>query len=215
MIIDMVYCSYFSSLDFFDRNEKNIEYYTVLVLLAFIINQEFINKVSDVFLTGEDLRIVLWFLAFLFLYNLLRDKKVSDKKAVNCKYMSQNNVIVSYAKLKSVYCDVLDSSKKNSDVRKILFSLMIYTNSKRSKLFRSFDYFLFNLSGSRRKLGIMQVNSNKFISDIDSINIVYRRLSKLYFKKRHGSKNIIYDVIDEYGVEADYIKYIFDIINKI
>ena len=57
MIVDVIYNSYFIESDFFDKSKRNVPYYLVLIFAGFFVNQEFINRVSQVFLTGEDLRV--------------------------------------------------------------------------------------------------------------------------------------------------------------
>ena len=54
---------------------------------------------------------------------------------------------------------------------------MIYRNSKRSKILRNYDYFMFRMNGKVRKLGIMQVETKRFISDIESIDLVYKKIN--------------------------------------
>lgn len=217
MIYDIIYNSYFIERDFFDKNEKNIEYYIVLIIVGFIVNQEFINNVTEVFLTGEDLRIVLWFLSLIFVYNFIQKKNIlSNNKEIKDKYMSTQTVLVNYAKLKHRFYDSCDFSDK--EISNIVFAIMIYENSKRSKILRNYDYFMFRLNGNKKKLGIMQVESDKFISDVESIEITYKKLEKLYNKKdsksTRNTKNKVYEVIEKYTDNPEYIKYIFDIIKK-
>jgi len=219
MVVDLIYHSYFIETDFFDRNEKNIEYYIVLILVGFFVNQEFINDVTEVFLTGEDLRIVLWFLSMIFIYNFCRDKNIfnSNHSSNDLKYMSNETVLVHYAKLKYKYYDYCDFD--NKELSNLVYAIMILENSRRSKILRDYDYFMFRLNGNKRKLGIMQVESSSFISDADSIKIVFEQLEKLYLKKNTTKgtrvKDKIYRVIDEYCLDdAAYVKYIFDIIKK-
>ncbi len=217
MIYDIIYNSYFIERDFFDKNEKNIEYYIVLIIVGFIVNQEFINNVTEVFLTGEDLRIVLWFLSLIFIYNFIQKKNIlSNNKEIKDKYMSTQTVLVNYAKLKHRFYDSCDFSDK--EISNIVFAIMIYENSKRSKILRNYDYFMFRLNGNKKKLGIMQVESDKFISDVESIEITYKKLEKLYNKKdsksTRNTKNKVYEIIEKYTDNPEYIKYIFDIIKK-
>lgn len=219
MIVDLIYHSYFIERDFFDRDEKNLEYYVVLILVGFFVNQEFINDVTEVFLTGEDLRLVLWFLSMIFVYNFCREKNIFNSTHSNddLKYMSSETVLVHYAKLKYKYYDYCDFD--NKELSNLVYAIMILENSKRSKILRDYDYFMFRLNGNTRKLGIMQVESSSFISDVDSINIVFGQLEKLYLKKDTAkgrkSKDNVYHVIDEYCQEdAAYVRYIFDIIKK-
>lgn len=221
MIIDIIYNTYFIERDFFDKNDKNILYYILLVIVGFTINQEFINNVSEVFLTGEDLRIVLWFLSFIFVYNFIKEKKILDSSSeIKDKYMSSQTVLINYAKLKHKFYD--DCSYDNRELSNIVYAIMILKNSKRSKMLRNYDYFLFRLNGNKRKLGIMQVESKKFITDSESIELTFKALEKIINKSNKtgakNSKNTKFkadDLIKSYcGEEADYVKYIFDIIKK-
>lgn len=221
MIIDIIYNTYFIERDFFDKNDKNIEYYILLIIIGFIINQEFINNVSEVFLTGEDLRIVLWFLSFIFVYNFIKEKKILDSSSeIIDKYMSSQTVLINYAKLKHKFYD--ECSHDSRELSNIVYAIMILKNSKRSKMLRNYDYFLFRLNGNKRKLGIMQVESKKFITDSESIELTFKALEKIINKSNKiGAKNSkttkfkADDLIKSYcGEEADYVKYIFDIIKK-
>lgn len=215
MITDIFYNSYVVERDFFNKDEKNIYYYILLTLIGFFINQDFINKVTKVFLTGEDLRLILWSLTMLFIYNFCREKNILTSVSKNTdKYMSVDSCLVSYAKLKHKFYDDCDFS--NREISNMIYAIMIYENSKRSKLYRKYDYFMFRLNGEKRKLGIMQVESNKFITDSESINIVYKKISKLYDKEKAKKSGDIFDIVfDKYlGEESKKVKYIFDIIKK-
>lgn len=214
LVIDVIYNSYFIEKDFFDKNENNILYYVVLVLLAFFINQTFINEVTQVFLTGEDLRILLWAFSFIFIYSMCKNRKIfSNTTSTVNNNISRNMVLVNYAKLKDKYYDECNYS--NKDISNIIYSLMIYENHKRSKILRNYDYFVFRLNGKKSKLGIMQVESNKYITDVESIELVHKKIEKIYDKKKTGKKVNIESIIKEYDKENyENIMYIFDIIKK-
>ena len=210
LITDVIYTSYFADKDFFDKNEKNVTYYIVLIVLAFFINQEFINRVSQVFLTGEDLRIVLWLLIIIFVYNFCHNKNIfSNVNTTNNKYMSKETILINYAKLKYKYGDTCSYS--NKDITNLIFSIMVYENNRRSKLLRNLDYFIFRLNGGKRKLGIMQVETSKLVTDKESIEIVYKKIDKKKVKGKINIKNCLKDYKKE---EVEYIEYIFDTIKK-
>lgn len=216
MVTDIIYNSYFIEIDFFNKDDKNMIYYTVLVIIGFIVNQEFINDVNAVFLTGEDLRIVLWFLGIIFIYNFCREKDIFNSvDNVKNKMISVDSVLVSYAKLKHKYYNDCNFSDKN--INNIIFAIMIYYNNKRSKILRDYDYFMFRLNGNSRKLSIMQIDSRKFITDKEGIDIVYNKLDKLYTKLNTGKKKSFdYNlIIDKYmDKDSEYVKYIYEIISK-
>lgn len=221
LIFDVLYDSYFTDKDFFDKTDGNIKYYIILILIGFFVNQEFINKVTQVFLTGEDLRIILWYGSFVFIYNFCKNKNIftdSVKKNNNSIVMSDENILVNYTKLKYRY----DGSFKcdNKEIINIIYAIMIFENNRRSKLLRDYDYFMFRLNGHKRKLGIMQVESSKFITDSDSIEIVVKKIDKFInksdkIKTKSKIKINYYDLIKNYDKENyDYIKHIFDVIEK-
>lgn len=220
MIFDIIYVSYFLEKDFFDREEKNVDYYLILVLIGFFINQEFFNDVSTVFLTGSDLRLILWFLVIIFLYNFIKEKEIFNNK--NCfkeKTMSVDSILTNYAKLKYQYLDYCDMDDKM--LSNVLYAIMIYRSSNRSKFLRNYDYFMFRLNGKTSKLSIMQVSTDEYITDIEGINIVKEDINKIVLNgnsvKNKTKKKLDYlKIIDSYCEnDAVYIKNIFEIIKKL
>ena len=215
LITDIIYSSYFIDQDFFDKSKGNITYYVILLIIVFIINQEFINNVEEVFLTGSDYRLIIWFLIFIFIYKFIDKYQVLKRdESVEKKYMSKESVLVSYTKLRYRYKEVC--TYKNKDIENIVYALMIFNNNKRSEILRKYDYFMFRLNGNSRKLGIMQIESKKFITDTDSIDLSYKKLEKLVGKKITSNTKIdVVDLLKNY-CKKDYIevKYIFDIIKK-
>lgn len=211
MIIDILFSSYIIDDDFFDPSEGNVKYYIILIIVGFIINQEFINNVSEVFLTGDDLRIILWTAAMLFVYNFSRNKKIfTNVNTGNNKQISINSILSNYAKFKYFYYDECDDD--NRELSNVLYAIMIYENNRRNKFMRRIDNAKYRINGGKCRLGIMQVESKKFISDIESIDIVHKKLIKIYNKKSIKSAHAA--IKDYYGYENNSVNYIFDTIKK-
>ena len=215
MLADIFYNSYILEQDFFSKEDKNIYYYILLIIIGFIINQEFINKVEEVFLTGEDLRLIIWFLVIIYLYKFSISKNIlSTNIKENTKFISKDSILISYVKLKEKYYE--ECNYDNKDISNIIYSIMIYENKKRSKLLRKIDNFNYKINGGIKKLGIMQVESKKFITDSESINITYKKITKLYDKyNKKKDKNISLKVLDDYlKEESNNVKYIYEVIKK-
>ena len=214
MLTDIFYNSYILEQDFFSKEDKNIYYYILLIIIGFIINQEFINRVEEVFLTGEDLRLIIWFLAIIYLYKFSISKNILSNNKETTKFISKDSILISYVKLKEKYYD--ECNYDNKDISNIIYSIMIYENKKRSKLLRKIDNFNYKINGGIKKLGIMQVESKKFITDSESINITYKKITKLYDKyNKKKDKNISFKVLDDYlKEESNNVKYIYEVIKK-
>ena len=214
MIFKIIYYSYFLEDDFFDKEENNVIYYVVLIILGYILNIYFINKTSYIFLSSDDLRIVIWFIMLLFLYQFFKDNEFFKKVEVNNnkKIISDQKIYVSYARMKSIYNKDINYEK---DINDILYSIMIFENYRRPKFLRSIDNFRYRFDGGVKKLGIMQVKTKKFISDLESIDIVYKKINKLYTKYTVKNKTDIKKIINDYDKDhSDEIIIIYDKISK-
>lgn len=214
LLTDIIYNTYIVDRDFFDKEKGGISYYIVLVITGFIINQEFINKVNSIFLSGKEFRIVLWLLFIVYLYNFLKNEKIFKKNISNDnKVISVNNILSNYAKFKYAYSD--DCNFDNKDIVNILFAIMIYEDNRRNKVMRNFDCLLFKLNGKKNKFGIMQIESKKFISDSESIDLAYKKILRIYnsIKTKNKDYNKVFDKY--YGYDNSDVKYIFEIIRKI
>lgn len=215
LIYEIIYVSYFLEKDFFEKNNSLLKFYIILIIIGYLLNQEFINRVDMVFLSGEDLRVILWFLAIIFIYQFIKDKELIKNKENLCEKfgMSGEGIVVSYAKLKHKYYNEIKYD--NKELVLILYSIMIFENYNRPAFLRKYDNFLFKLNGGSRKLGIMQVKSNKFISDFESIELVYKKLEKIVEKKKVKKINVD-EVINMYCKDNSvYVKNIYDCICKI
>ena len=215
MLADIFYNSYILEQDFFSKEDKNIYYYILLIIIGFIINQEFINKVEEVFLTGEDLRLIIWLLVIIYLYKFSISKNIlSTNIKESTKFISKDSILISYVKLKEKYYE--ECNYDNKDISNIIYSIMIYENKKRSKLLRKIDNFNYKINGGIKKLGIMQVESKKFITDSESINITYKKITKLYDRyNKKKDKNVSIKVLDDYlKEESNNVKYIYEVIKK-
>ena len=132
----------------------------------------------------------------------------------NNKKMSVDSVLVSFAKLKHKFYD--ECLYDNKDISNMIYTIMIYENNRRSKLVRNIDNFKFKINGEKRRLRIMQVESKKFITDSESIEIVHKKINKLYDKAKSSKNNDISSfVFDSYSKnDSESLKYIYDIICK-
>lgn len=212
MLTDIIYNTYIVDRDFFDNDSGGIYYYIGLVITGFIINQEFINKVNNVFLSGNEFRLVLWLLIIVYFYNLFKNEKIFHRKDSNeKKVMSVNNILNNYAKFKYTYYD--DCDHDNKVISNILYAIMIYEDNNKNKVRRNIDNFMFKINGKRNKLGIMQVESKKFISDSESIDIAYKKVLKIYNSTKTKDINKLFDKY--YGYNNEDVKYIYEIIKKL
>ena len=212
-VIDLIYHYAILDKDFFQKEEGNVFYYVVLLILGFFFNQEFINRVNDIFLSGEEIRLLIWIGILFFIYRFAKEKDVFNRVNVSTNSsINEESIMISYAKLKVQYHELLDSEDK--DLQTLMYAFMIYYNNSRNKLFRQIDNLKMKIHGSKRRLGIMQVEVDHVISDSLSIEIALDKIKKNY-KKSSSKKIKIKDAIHAYDMENEKeIESIFDILLK-
>lgn len=209
LFCQLIYISYFLEKDFFNKEDRYLIFYIGKIVVAFLINQELVNKVSDVFLSGEELKIIIWLVIIVYLYQLfkVRDNinSTSVKKDIS---ISKENVVMSFAKLKLIYGE--DISISDEDRKLVIYAIMIFNNYKRPKIFRKLDNILFKIDNKPRKLGIMQIMSKKYLNDYDSISSACKKVEKLYSKSNNSL-----EIINLYDKDnAKDIVYIYEELKK-
>lgn len=180
-----------------------IQNYGLSIIIAFIVTRCFIIKVDNIFPTASEWRMGIWFLIILFLYKTLNGVvtfKLEKQEQLNFK-MKEEMIIVRYAKLKNTYSHLIKS--KNKDFNSLIYAIMIFKDYHRSSFLRSIDKIRFRFTGKTMKMGIMQVDTNKEISDEDSIKIVIKDLTKiekeLSVNKKIKKQELYQELLREYG----------------
>lgn len=191
-LIRMIYTTYVLEKDFFSKEEGVLPLYLGNVIVAYLLNQFIIRQVDMVFLNPEQLKFLLWVFIILFFYHFFYKKKeISITKDVVQKGVELGDkkqyIISQYAKMKQKYGKYIHVK---DDMRLLIYSLMIYENYNRPSIFRQIDYIRYQFDHIPKKQGIMQVDSKKILSDVESIEVVEKKLEKLQEKKK-TKKNTI------------------------
>lgn len=187
----------------------NINYflkkYSVLIIFSLFLENYLFSKVDSILPNIDMIKTIIWFIIFIYLYNLIEELiKVHDKdKNTYNALQDKNYIISSYAKYKLQYKDVLHDY--DSIIRQLVLSILIYEDYNTPKLKRKLDNLLFGRLTKVAKLGIMQVETKTFITDEESIRFVSNALEKKYENLTNKKVNIAKIILKEYL--QDYSKY--------
>ncbi len=218
-LIRLFYANYVEDKDFLKENTNSLKEYLITFLLGYLLNIYFINKVNSVFPTANEFKILLWLLIIIYLYLFINHTIKLDvqKKSKKRIQRSQEYYIISYAKLKNQYHQTI--KMKNPYLTHLVYALMIYNNATKSKLNRKLDILKFRIDNEPRKLGIMQINSKKIITDEESIKLAIQKIEKLYLKFSNNPKikkeNILLLILTNYLEEKELAKEVLEIYNTI
>lgn len=201
-----------------DDNLRFIYEYVLYILMSLIINNVFINKVDNIFLGGESLKIVVWILIILYLYQNIKiiDNPViiEEKPIDNSKY--REYIVTNYAKFKNLYNNEIDTD--NSLLKNLLYAIMIYEDKKRNKYLRAIDNLFIGKINKLYKVGIMQVPSKIYLTDVESIKIVENKLIKIYNKYLIADElTMVNKILKDYYKDdliVNNVTYIYNVINN-
>lgn len=190
LFCQLFYSNYILEKDVFNKNDNFFSFYFIKIILVFFINRELINKVKDVFLSGDDLKTIIWLLVIVYIYQFFKDRDVTLKS--DEKNISKESIVLSFARLKLKYED--DISLNDDNQKLVVYSIMIFNNYMRTRLFRKLDNIIFRINNKPRKLGIMQIMTKKYINDYESIVMACKKIDKLYVKNKNDLEVIaLYD----------------------
>lgn len=213
-IIEIFYNIYFLDGDYFNREDNNVKWAIIEIFIMFYLDQELIIKVNDIFLAGEDLKIIVWIFMIFYIYNFYKNCTVNKRVFVTEeRKISKENIVISFARCKIMYGE--DVKVKNDKNKLIVYSIMILNNYERPSVLRKVDNTMFKINGLPRKLGIMQVLSKKFITDSESIEIVCKKIDKLCEKNKSSKKDNYKDIFVSYDKKSsDKLIYIYEELKK-
>ena len=168
--------------------EDSIYFKNILItfIIGLIIYNFYLLPVDNAFFNINEFKNFIWILVILYLYQLFKNSNIKDKKIIKNNYDKhfKEYVILNYAKFKNRYSYLI--KVKNKDIENVLYSMLIYESLVNSGLNKYLKR-IRNRINQVNIYGIMNVNSNHFITDEESIVIVKDKLVKKY---HHLKKDI-------------------------
>ena len=171
--------------------EDSIYFKNILItfIIGLIIYNFYLLPVDNAFFNINEFKNFIWILVILYLYQLFKNSNMKDKKIIKNNYDKhfKEYVILNYAKFKNRYSYLI--KVKNKDIENVLYSMLIYeslVNSGLSKYFKRIR----NRINQVNIYGIMNINSNHFITDEESIVIVKDKLVKKYHHLKKDSNTL-------------------------
>lgn len=216
-LIRFFYINYIDEQSILNSDKPYIKIYLIEFIISYIINTYFINQVDSIFPDPNELKNIIWLIILISIYFILKDNLKLEMKKINHKSLLDNKeyIVMNFAKFKNKYNEIVQN--ENKDINTLIYSIMIYNNYKKPIFFRKIDFMKFKINNSRRKLGIMQLESNKLINDEESIELSSKKIDKLYTKilnnKNIKKDKIILSLVDEYIKDKEACNSIIQIYN--
>lgn len=210
ILLEMLFRIYYAKIILNQDELMNTNYYIqnygIAFILSYLLTEYYIMKVDTVFLTLEEVKITLWFFIILFLYKVFNGNlkiKLEKQESVNMN-LKEEAIIVRYARFKNQYSYLVKG--KDKDLSILLYAMMVYENYHRSKFLRDIDKVHYRLTGKNIKMGIMQVEANRILTDEESIQMVlkeFRKIEKQITETTKKKKNMDLEILKEYTKNSE------------
>lgn len=205
--------------------------WAVAIPISYLTYNNIIVTKKNLFPDLQTIGNELWFIILLFLYATFNNIRLSEEATRRRKLNYLTHV---YKKYSRKYSQIIKKKLKTSQLEILIYAIMIYEAFARPKIFRILEnlFFPFNV----KTLGIMQIETNKKISDKESVQRAIDKIKKDYkdalkinkpkrLKKRRGSsvlhdseyteRQVLYDTVAKYNKDEDYIDEVMQLYDQI
>lgn len=145
---------------------------TVTVVSAWLIHNHLISNRNILLPDLDTIGAELWLAVAGFLYLLLNKRA---EPSVGTLKRKRAYIRRKYKNFTKQYGDIVDTLSENKCLRGLIYAVMFVESFNRPGVYRFVEKLLFRL-GKAKTLGIMQVTTNKLISDRESVEIGGKRL---------------------------------------
>jgi len=191
---------------------RQILYWLSIVTISYFAYTEIIYKKENILPDFETIANELWIIILIFLFHTLNQIRISSDKTIKRK---ENYLDYRFKYFKSKYGNLINEKVNNDKLKAIIYGLIIYEDFNRPKAARFIENIRFYLTKKTHSLGLMQVQTDKFINDKESVELGIKKVKKAYKKalKKKGLHKIKIEEYDkhkgysyEWQLESDIIK---------
>ncbi|MBU1557750.1 hypothetical protein KKC45_02205, partial [Patescibacteria group bacterium] len=155
---------------------------------------------------NSNFRTEIWFIIFIYIYHLLNNLGNGDNDYYRKHEILKKRYLIYQKKFKKV---LQKEFIENNFLNKTLFSIMIMEDINRPKTVRILEKIL-----KAKTTGIMQINSDKHLDDVESVKLAQEKILTAYKKNKSGVYNyydLLRSIAKSYNADDYYIGSIFEI----
>lgn len=205
---------------------KLTNWYKLIVIMLLSLAMTYIVYdrliVDSIYLlpTEQEIATAMWLGIIAFIYKIINETPfLRENTGPRIEPYLKNN----YINFKHSYGHIIDTEVRNDIESSLVYAILIYENFNRGKLFRAFEKLLF-FTGKIKTTGIMQVQSNDYLSDTESVILGTQKLLNKYRSElseyvtddeMHNHYSALRNTIIDYNPDDDYYIQVEGIIESI
>lgn len=193
------------------------------LVMMYVVYSQFIVDATYLMPTKQEMATAMWLGIIAFLYKIFNGISFLREDTGS---RIDNYIKKHYLYFKEKYGDIIEAEAISETERSLLYAVLIYENFNRGKVFRACEKILF-FTGKIKTTGIMQVQSNHYLSDHESVMLGIQKLLTKYRSElsEHITDNVdhnhylaLRNTIIDYNADDNYyeqVKGMMESINSI
>ncbi|WP_198040130.1 hypothetical protein [Microbulbifer agarilyticus] len=185
-------------------------YVLISVPMSYYVYDVLIIHKDFLFPTAKELGSAVWLAIVAYAYHTFNSVKLSDGRT---KARKMNYLQKRYKIYRRTYGEIIEEIAETKRQEALIYAILIVEAFNRPKLYRLVENILFYF-GLAKTLGVMQVTTEKFITDYESVRLGAQKIvgdhlkAKLIVDGRRypgGQWAVRREVIELYNPDSDYI----------
>lgn len=185
-------------------------YWIAIVVISFFTYEKLIKVKANILPDFTTVSNEIWIIIFIFIFQIANNLRFSQEATQKRK---DNYLKSRYTYFKKIYGQLIKDLTQNEILESIVYAVLIYEDFNRPKVARHIENIKFRLTKEPHTLGVMQVKSDRLISDLESVKIGTEKIVnayKKYLENPTETESTYFDwyaknfIINDYNVGTSY-----------
>jgi hypothetical protein len=179
-------------------------YWSTIAVVSYFTYEKLIKVKANILPDFTTLSNELWIIILLFIFQVTNNIRLSQDGTLTRK---QNYLKSRYKYFKYRYGALIKDLAKKEALEPIVYAILIYEDFNRPKVVRIVENLKQLLTGKPHTLGVMQVKSDKIISDLESVRLGTEKVANAYnqyLDKLIADSREIYEYSIQYEIIQNY-----------
>ncbi len=153
---------------------RQIIYWFSLCILSYLVYDSIISSKKNIIIDFTTFANELWIVIIVFLYQIINQIDLSKKGEEKRK---NDYIAKQYSAFKKKYGSLIQEKINNEKLEILFYSIMIYESFNRPRVARIVEIISFKLTKRTHTLGLMQVKTDKIITDEESVRLALDKVT--------------------------------------
>lgn len=154
-------------------------YWTAIIVISYFTYEKLIKVKANILPDFTTVANELWIIILIFIFQIANNLRFSQEATQKRK---DNYLKNRYHYFKRFYGQLIKDLTNNEVLESIVYAIIIYEDFNRPKIARQVENLKFRLTKKPHTLGVMQVRSDKLLSDLESVKLGTEKIVNAYKK---------------------------------